>query len=196
MFGVIVLVALSGCAHYKPKSPLKKLDSGIAKRTSSAISFEYHIFSKDDCMRYLDRNVIAKGYQPVHITLTNNSDRYVSFSTANFSFPCVVTEEVAEEVHTNTVGRAVGYGVGALFIWPLAIPAIVDGFGSSNANKQLDADFSRKSLHDQTVGPLTTINGLVFAPVESFNPTFTFTLVDTETHKQYTLSPHNPLLKI
>ena len=90
-------------------------------------------FSREDCERYLDRDVISEGYQPVQISILNNTDRKYYFSTGKISVPVAQPQEVAQTVHTSTVGRAVGYGVGALIVWPLLIPAIVDGIGSSGS---------------------------------------------------------------
>ncbi len=184
---LLLLVTLSGCARYRPRTPLIRINSGIVDKTSSALALEYHIFDRYDCMQYLDRDVIAQGYQPIHITFTNHSDRYISFSTACFSFPCITAEEVAEKVHTNTAGRVVGYGVGSLFFPLLVIPAIVDGIGSSSANRQLDMDYSRKALRSQIVHPFSSIDGLVFTPIKSFVPDFTLSVTDIQTSKSYKL---------
>jgi hypothetical protein len=194
---LIILLALSGCAHYHPKSSLSNLNTGISQQTKeSTISFNHHVFSTDDCLRYLDRNIIARGYQPVNITFTNNTKYSLTFSTKSFSFPCALVEEVAEKAHTNTKGRAVGYGVASLCVPILWIPAVVDGVGSSKANKKLNADFSRKSLRDQVVNPFSTVSGLIFVPTGSFNPNFTFVVNDFKNDKKYTLSSSNPILNI
>lgn len=194
----VILSALSGCAKYKPKSFLKNLSTPQVSKESkeSTISLAYHIFDEDDCMFYLDRNLIAQEYQPVQITFTNNSDRYLNFSTASFTVPCESVQIVAEEAHTNTVGRAVGYGIAGLFIWPFIIPAIVDGLGSSKANRLLDRDFSRKALRDQIVPPHTTINGLIFVPNKSFKPDFSFRVADVKNNDQFTLGANRLHVKV
>jgi hypothetical protein len=190
------LLLLNGCARYRAKT-LKRLPTGIATHTNEeTIEFAYHVFNAGDCKRYLDRDVIAAGYQPVHITFVNNTTHPVKFSPDQFSFPCAAVAEVAEEVHTNTVGRAVGYGLASTVIWPLWIPAVIDGIGSVKANKRLDADFSRKGLKEQLVAPLSTINGLVFVPTESFNDNFTFAVKDATNLHEYVFSTHNSAMHL
>jgi hypothetical protein len=98
-------------------------------------------FTPQDCDRYLDRNVIVEGYQPVQLYFQNDSDKSYLFSLNRIGLTVARPEEVAQKVHTSTAGRAFGYGVGALILWPLAIPAILDGIGSAKANKSLDSDF-------------------------------------------------------
>src|ERR1700722_1480979 len=122
-----VLNLLTGCASYNATS-LRALSSDAV--FSSSVEQKKDIivvgkaFNKADCKRYLDRDVLAEGYQPVQLYIENNSEKDYVFSLSKISIPFARPEEVAEKVHTSTVGRAVGYGVGALFIWPLAIPAI------------------------------------------------------------------------
>ena len=42
------------------------------------ICCEYKIFNKADCKKYLGRGqVLSKGYQPIQIKLTNNSDNVI-----------------------------------------------------------------------------------------------------------------------
>ena len=184
---IFVIVGFSGCAKYKvrPLDPLIPMPLEDSKDKS--VSFDYRVFSKDVCYNYLDRDVISKGYQPIQISIANNTNRYLGFSLMNFSFPCVAAELVAPLVHTSTVGRSVGYGVAGLILWPFLIPAVVDGIGSAEANTQLDLDFSRKALRDQIVGPYMCINGLVFAPCGSFQPRFSFVLIDQESHQKIVL---------
>lgn len=192
--GCIILLGLTGCARYKAHSLDRLMTSPQTKK--SAITFSYNVLTEDDCQYYLDRDVIAKGYQPIHITFTNNTNKDLVFSTANFSFPCVTSAEVAQEVHTNTAGRVIGYGAASFICFPLIIPAIVDGVGSAKANKKLNSDFARKALRNQIVKPMSTINGLIFASVNEFDPNFKFTVVDTQSNQQYTLNPCNPTVLI
>jgi len=181
-----LLTLLSGCASYKT-TPLRKLPIAVSQEES--ISFEYHALNRKDCRKYLDRNVIAQGYQPIHLTITNNSDRYLHLSLSDFSLTCVDPHMVAKSVHTSTAARAAGYSVaGVLTCGLFFIPAVVDGIGSSKANKKLDADFDLKSIDDQTIPPHRTVNGLIFTPREKFDSEFDFTLIDQANKERFILS--------
>ena len=188
--GFVALLGFSGCARYSAK-PLKK-HSCHPSRTSKdqSISLSYRLFSTADCKRYLGRNVLAKGYQPVLITLFNNSSQFFYTSYDSISLPCVSPEEVARSVHTSTAGRAVGYGLAGLVMWPLLIPAVVDGIGSSEANTLLDADFADKAFEkQQSILPYSTVSGLIFVDCDSFDENFTITATNSTTLNQVALSP-------
>ncbi|MEX0672097.1 MAG: hypothetical protein WD068_01965 [Candidatus Babeliales bacterium] len=188
----LYLVCLLGCASYSAR-PLDRITSTIVNReTEQSILFSHKVFNKSDCKKYLDRNVIAEGYQPIQITLINNTKKRLYISKESFSFPCIDPQEVAYKVHTNTTKRAVSYGIGGLFIPILFIPAIVDGVGSSRANEQLDRDFIAKTISNQVVSPYGIINSLIFVPVSCFNHDFTLVVKDFDSDAQFILSTKEP----
>jgi hypothetical protein len=189
----ICLLGLSGCAGYRAR-PLNRL-AIMPQAQEPSVSFRYRAFSKADCRRFLDRDVIAKGYQPIHVTISNNSNRYFNFSLENMSVSCVDGSHVAKEVHTSTITRVASYGIGSLFFPPLLIPAVIDGIGSSHANQKLDMDFEYKSLRNQVISPFATINGLIFVPIEEYSRDFTLALTDAQTHERVILGLNNGYLK-
>lgn len=178
---------LSGCASYKA-APLSSLSSEAVYSSSSKKSSDIFIaaktFDKTDCKRYLDRDVISKGYQPIQLYIQNNSDRSYSFSLSRIDLPFARQEEVADKVHTSTIGRILGYGIpGVIILWPLLIPAVVDGIKSSEANDALDCDFSAKIARDQTINPHSLFNKIIFVPASDFQQSFNVTLIDQESNK-------------
>ena len=184
---LISLIALSSCASYKAAS-LNTLSSEIMLYNTSEepIVIVAKAFNKADCKRYLDRDVISKGYQPVQIYIQNNSDKNYHFSLDRVNLSCARPDEVAETVHTSTAGRATAYGVGALFLWPLAIPAVIDGVKSSQANDSLDSDFSSKTARDQTIYQYSHLNKVIFVPVNEYQRNFNITLIDEASKKPKT----------
>ena len=93
-------------------------------------------------------------------------------------------EEVAQKAHRSTVGRAAGYGVAGIFIWPLLIPAVVDGAKSSKSNTQMDIDFAAKGIQDSVIQPFTTIDGVIFVPTSEFKTNLTINIVNKETQEK------------
>lgn len=186
----ITLLLLSSCASYRSSS-LNNPSNGLityplVKKDNVVILAKE--FNKEDCRKYLDRDVLAKGYQPVQLYIQNNSDTDYYFSLDRVSLSCVKPDEVAQSVHTSTVGRAVGSGVGALFVWPLAIPAIVDGVKSAEANEALDIDFAEKTAKDMTIFRHSSFNKLIFVPREYYQKTFEVTLIDLQTQSTKTFN--------
>jgi hypothetical protein len=177
-------MVLGSCASYEAialGNPSKELLQFLdGKEGVGVVAKE---LSRDDCNKYFDRDVIAEGYQPVQLYIHNNSKKNYAFSLNRIELPLAKAEEVAQKVHTSTVGRAVGYSVGALLLWPLAIPAIVDGIGSARANDELDRDFTVKAAKDQTVFAYSNVNTVIFVPIEEYRSDFTISLLDQDSNE-------------
>lgn len=179
---------LTGCASYNAAS-LNSLSPEVFFQSSASgkkedVVIAAKVFNKMDCKRYLDRDVLNKGYQPLQLCIQNNSDKSYAFSLNRISLPCVRSEEVAEKVHTSTIGRVLGYGIpGLLIAWPLVIPSIVDGIKSSEANEMLDSDFSSKTARDQIISPYSQFNKVIFVPKGEYQSSFVITIVDLESNQ-------------
>ncbi len=190
MTAVSALVALftTSCASYKSQ-PLQQPmyhEVDISKPSSEKVHIYAKKMTRAECIKYFDRDIINKGYYPVQLFIQNESANSYIFSLSRLSLPTARAEEVADKVHTSTVGRAVGYGVGSLFVWPLIIPAFVDGFKSSNANTALDQDFDNKVARDQLINEYSYFNKVLFIPKNDFKQSFEITLVETGSHKPIT----------
>ena len=177
--GSASLLLLSGCASYKA-APITPILTTISKNNQD-VTIIAKKFSKQDCQKFLDRDVMAKGYQPVQLFIQNNTDKNYVFSLDRLGLVHTNASDVAKRVHTSTVGRAVGYGVGGLFLWPLFIPAVVDGIKSSEANESLDRDFLDKAASDQIISAHSSFNKLIFVPTNECPSTFSLTLIDATT---------------
>ena len=182
----LVMLLLSACASYKGAtlSTLQPEFAPYAEKQDD-ITLAVKAFTPEDCKRFFDRDIIEKGYQPVQLTINNNTNKYLLFSQQGISLPCASAQEVAEKCHTSTVGRSTAYGVAGLLIWPLLIPAVVDGVKSSNANESLDRDFEAKTSDQAVIQPYVTHNGIIFIPTSSYQNAFQVTLVDRETKQKY-----------
>lgn len=179
------LILLTGCASYSA-STLATLsaESAVESPKSPDVLVSWKAFDVTDCKRYLGRNVISEGYMPLQLTIRNNSTDPVYFNPQNFNIPLASVNEVASKAHTSTAGRVVGWGVGALFIFPLVIPAIYDGIKSSEANDALDADYEAKALREHVIQPMSTFNGVVFVPQKYSYQNIEMFLVNQKTHEK------------
>ena len=156
------------------------------EETDSKIFIAAKAFDRSDCQKYLDRNLLEKGYQPIQIIIKNHSDKAVVFSPDDLNLSVVSVEEVIARARTSTVGRSAGYGAAALLVSNVfVIPAIVDGIKSSNANGALEADYHHKAAKKQTVQPNSTLNKLIFVPKNSCPSSFKVRLAETGTNRIY-----------
>lgn len=174
------LALLTSCASYNATALNTTLPPLTTARRSN-VTLAAHLFDKQDCKKYLDRDVIAKGYMPIQLFIQNDSEKEYSFCISRVSLPCASAEEVSKKVHTSTVGRAAGYGAAAFLTCGLfAIPAVVDGVKSMEANDSLDEDFASKAGRDQVIAPYSHATMILFVPTVSFQRSFDVTLLDAD----------------
>ena len=185
VISILLMLAPYGCATYKA-APLPILQPEFApySETIDGVTLSCKTLSEAECKKYFDRDIIDKGYQPVQLSIKNDTKKYILFSNQGVSLPVCSPEEVAEKVHTSTAGRAAGYGVAGIFIWPLLIPAVVDGISSSQANTNLDRDFSDKNMEQIIINPFGTHSGIIFISNNDFQDSFFVSLVDKETKEK------------
>jgi hypothetical protein len=192
--GIVLVAAIFvvSCASYKAV-PIPKLqpEFAINAQKQNDVLVAVHVFTVDDCRRYFDYDIIGGGYQPIQIAVDNQSKEILLLSKDGISQPSVPPEEVAHKCHRSTVGRATAYGVGALFLWPLAIPAVVDGVKSSNANTRMDTDFAAKGFQDTVIQPFNNISGIIFVPTTECRPDLTINLINRETRDKISFTFNN-----
>lgn len=176
---ISLLLLCTGCASYNA-STLSTITSHYSPICPVVVAAKE--FTKKDCARYLDRDVIAHGYQPVQLCIQNNTNRRYLFTLDKVSLPIARVDEVADKVHTSTVGRVVGYSAAAVLTTGLfLIPAIIDGVSSAEANDKLDHDFYCKAAKDQIIPPYSTANMLLFVPLRGYQNCFDVTLMNYDT---------------
>lgn len=176
------LLFIGGCAKYNSQRLRPLQPAMIAQNAQEQVTFNYKALSKRECRKFLGKNVIKSGYQPVQITIENDSNRTLLFSPSDISIKTVPAEIVARKVYDRTTTRIVGWGISGLFIWPFLIPAIVDPIWSCEANQKLLLDYEDKAVAETSIRPGATLNGIVFVPVEEYRNYFTITLRDNRTN--------------
>lgn len=188
---IAILSSSTGYARYKSMPLIKDSRLGNVAQEES-ISLESKAFTAKDCKTFFNsKSILKKGYQPVQITVKNNSQSTVSISPSDLSFSCVAPQEVADTLHRSSKARGLGLGIpgmlggGLVFI----IPAFVQGLGAHDYNDDMDADFANKALQPQVIAPGKTVSGVVFTTRESFSHDFTLTVKNESSKESLVLSP-------
>jgi len=189
----IVLAAnlLLGCAGYKavdiPK--LQPEFSPTAQKQNDVVA-AVRVLTVDDCRRYFDFDIIEGVISQFKLP-SKTSLRSIGFSP-EWNKPAERSPRRGSQEMSQVDSRPrYRYGVAALFLWPLAIPAVVDGVKSSKANTRMDTDFVAKGLQDTVIPPYNTINGIIFVPVAEFRPDLIINLINKETRDKLTFQFNN-----
>jgi hypothetical protein len=175
---------VQGCATYRAGVlPSKDVFTYDNRQEKDNLYVAANILDIKETKRIFQFDLQSKGVQPIYIVIDNRGKQTYEFSKANLNKNALSSQEVAEKCKFSTVGRATTYGIAGLFIWPLLIPAVVDGVGSANANKRIEDDYAYKEITDKArIQPNGMLTGVVF--VEKMKPgeDFTMRLLNMETN--------------
>lgn len=164
-------------------------ESGAKFNKQGDVTVAVKVLSEEECKQYFDKNIIRKGYQPIQITIDNQSKCWYVLSKDRISLSSAPPHEVAQKSHRSTGGRVAAYTVGGfLTVGLLFIPAIVDGVGSGKANRQMDRDFTTKGVEEVEIEPFKIVNKVIFVPTSEFRPNLAITIIDKETQDKLTFT--------
>lgn len=164
--GKLVLLCLffTSCARYHVSNlPSNNVEDYPNRKEQNGVTIACKAFDVREIKQIFSGNTLEKGYQPLYLVIDNRSQSTYQFDKrSSLNMRCTPADEVAKVCGFNTVGRATAYGVAGLFVWPLLIPAVVDGVGSANANQQMQADYCYKEIKDGRIMPNELRDGVVF----------------------------------
>jgi hypothetical protein len=162
---VCFVLSLNGCASYKAgRMPSSNVESFKNVQDQDGLKVAAEFFSPKESKQIFGVAKVAQLYQPIYIAIDNRTKSSYEFSKrGSINLASVPAEEVAKNCGFSTVGRATAYGVAGLFIWPLLIPAVVDGVGSAQANEKMESDYMYKEIKDDRIQPNGLLNGVIFA---------------------------------
>lgn len=157
-------------------------------KKNKSLFFTHKVLTKNDCKKYFNsKKFLKKGYQPVYIKFTNNSEYNITLSISNFSFPCACFQDVANQLHRDGMARGVGFGFGALWFLPLLFPAFIQGLGANRYNIDMDIDFQAKALKNQIVPAYTAVEGVIFVYRHEWTKNFSLTVHTVDQKNSFTL---------
>lgn len=144
-------------------------------------------FTPDESKVYLKRDMISRGYQPVQITIENNTSKTFSLSASSVDLPSASPGRIAFKIVAGSgLGRSIGYKIASFVFWPFAIPGTIDTIRSLRTYKMLKNDFIAKSMKQEILAPYSKMNRMIYVPVEGFKEKFKVTLIDLETMEPHT----------
>lgn len=166
-FFCTALLTLPHCAKYKP-IPLGK---PFNHKEKNQVEIAAREFTAAEFKRYFDTSVDCSKVVPLQLFVHNKSDKTLILNAQSLNINLLKVADVKRKLHRNTIGRTVIYGAAGVVLWPLLIPAVVDGVKSHKANKEIDADMEHYAFGSDTrveIRPGMAVNKIMFAERQSF----------------------------
>lgn len=182
---IIGCFILSGCATYSAgRLPSSDVSTFKNAQDQDGLKVAVKFFDAQESKQIFGVGKVHDLYQPVYIAIDNRTKTGYQFAKrTSINKQSIPAEEVAKSCGFSTVGRATTYGVAGLFIWPLLIPAVVDGVGSAQANQKMESDYTYKEIKDDRVQPNGLLNGVIFVDKMKEGEEFVIRLQNVDTNE-------------
>ena len=150
-------------------------------KKEEGVSITAKAYSEEESKRYLQRDLLSRGYQPIQISIQNNSPRSFILKLDTLSQERVPPQEIARRVIRSALPRAVGYKLASFLFWPFFLPSALDSLHTMNTYRALKQDYQAKELREERIPPYATVNRILFIRTQAFEPAFPLKLVDIHT---------------
>lgn len=134
--------------------------------------------SQEESKLILQGDLISQGYQPIQISIQNNTPKTFVIHTDNLATIQVPSQTLANEFLTSSIPRSIGLKVASFFFWFLAIPSTIDTIYTMNAYHSLKRDYLAKELRNEQIPPYATVNRILFIKADQCKPPFPIKLID------------------
>lgn len=114
----------------------------------------------------LNENIPSHGYQPIQITVQNNSAKTYILSEADVDLPLVDPSKIAARISLGAIPRNIALKVLGFIFWPFIIPATIDSIISFKSHFNRSDEFYIKSLKErgEWLPPYSTMHRIFFIP--------------------------------
>jgi len=170
MLGLLMLASfLVSCASYiaLPKDTTRFAHNRIKKQEKSGLILaaeDYSEYSK--CRRYFYRDLLNMGYIPIYLCIGNHSEYEFTIRTENIIFRFEDGTQAQVVSFKEVIDQSQGSHAPAILAFPFGIiPAFLVWSSISDANDELDQDYSQKAFRDSHVLKGDNLFGFLFFKV-------------------------------
>jgi len=149
------------------------------------IQMAYKVYDDFESKIYLDRDLISRGFQPVQLTIQNNTASTFLLGKEDVSLPLASASSVAWSISKSAIPRSIGYKVLGFIFWPFMIPGTIDSIKTYSTHRDLKRDFAAKSIKktQEVILPFSTMHRVMFVEKDKYEEDFSVTLFNTTTYE-------------
>jgi hypothetical protein len=163
-------------------SPPTYIGSMVEPFRHEGLYIEARAYNARDSETYLSRNLLSKGYQPVQLTIQNNTGKTYFLSKNGVDLPAASAQKVSSYVIKHYIPRSIAMKVASFFFWPFVFPSVVDTIVTWRHHAHMKEDYMAKTLKEQEpLIPYSTTHRILFVPRGDYSDHFTLHLREAKT---------------
>ncbi len=166
--------------------PLAPLSTTMTfSKEEAGIQVFAKVYTSEESKSYLQRDLLMRGYQPIQITVHNNTPKSWVLYQQGIDLPVVTSKRVASIIIRGALPRSIGMKIASFFFWPFMIPSTIDSVRTLKAHAKLKRDLAAKSIKPQSelVPAYSIVNRVFFVKLKDYPGKFNITLMDNETEE-------------
>lgn len=184
------LISVLGCACLclgMNQNAVKSTQLQIPSTIKEFLAEENHVklsikaLTVEESEKYLKKDLLDMGYQPVEVTIENGSADPYLLSPKSVDLPLVDGRKIAKKILKAALPRSIGLKIASLFFWPLTIPSTLDSLLTHKSYRKLKKQLESKAVRDEVVAPYSSVHRVFFVPVGECQDSFSVTLENQET---------------
>ena len=146
--------------------------------TDEGVHIRAKAYTAMESENYLNRDLIKKGYQPIQVTIQNNTQKTYFLSDQGIDLQTASSKAVASKVMRASIPRSIAYKVAGFFFWPFIIPGTIDTIKTFHSHAKMKKDYYAKSIkaEEETLAPYSLVNRVIFVKVGESTESFTLYL--------------------
>lgn len=175
LFAVITPWKTNKTAHLPTVSTLSAETTFLNDDTIHVMAKAY---TSEESKKYLKKDLLKYGIQPVQITIQNNSREEFSLSNGSVDLPTAEPSSIAKKVMISALPRGIILRVASIFFWPVMIPSTIDSVITIKSYKIIKNDLTAKSVKKEVIAPYSIYNRIVFVPMKEYKESFDINLIE------------------
>ncbi|MEI8329547.1 MAG: hypothetical protein WCG14_06085 [Chlamydiia bacterium] len=181
--GVIALVGV--CTPWTTSQlsnipTVETLDAESTFLRSNTIQVVAKAYTPEESTKFLNKNLLRKGYQPVQITIQNNSSQEYSLSSGSVGLPTASPSKVTMKLMQSAIPRGIAFRIASFFFWPFMVPSTIDSIITMKTYQSIKNDLQSKLVKKEVIAPYSIYNRIVFVPIDQFKDSFDVSLIELQ----------------
>lgn len=150
----------------------------------------YKAYDKQECKAVLGKDFLRKGYQPIQISVENNSVHPYFLSKAGVSYETATSNEVALSSAADSIPRSIFYKIMGFLYFPLMIPSMIESFITFKNNLDMKKELYAKSVkeEEETIPPFSVVSRVIFVSKEEYGAPLSLTLINADSGREETFT--------
>src|SRR5689334_12888385 len=107
---------------YHP-SPLQYHGSIVEPFRNEGVHITASVYDREASKNYLHRDLFLYGYQPIQITIQNNTAQTYFFAKYGVDLKSASFKDVTSKITLHAMPRSIAFKIVSFFFWPFIVPS-------------------------------------------------------------------------